>query len=61
MTKPPKADLTEAKRIAARLLAMPPKTHDEMKLGRKAKPKAGKSPAKRTSGKGRARVGKSKR
>ena len=49
MSKASKSDnLDEAKRIAARLLAMPPKPHDEMKLGRKAKAEAGKSPARKS-------------
>jgi hypothetical protein len=57
MAKDPKIDET-TRRIAERILRMPPKPHDEMKIG-KPKPAKGKSPAKRTTGKGRARVGKS--
>jgi hypothetical protein len=50
----------ELANLAKRTLAMPPKPRDESKSG---KPRAmdGKSPAKRTAGKGRGRVGKSKR
>jgi hypothetical protein len=49
MSKNPKAELDETTRqIAARMLAMPPKRHDEMKIG-KAKPKRGKSPARQPS------------
>jgi len=44
MPKAPSENLDVAKQIAARLLAMPPKPHDQMKLGRKAKPNVGKSP-----------------
>jgi hypothetical protein len=55
-----KPQLDEAtRRIAQRMLSMPPKPHDEMKVG-KSKPAKRKSPAKRTSGKGRARVGKAR-
>jgi hypothetical protein len=56
-----KPQLDEAtRRIAERMLSMPPKPHDEMKVG-KPKPAKGKSPKKRTTGKGQARVGKAKR
>jgi hypothetical protein len=55
MAKTSKDDLTEAKAIAARMLAMPPQPHNP---SQKVKP--GSKPAKRTSGKGRARVGKGK-
>jgi hypothetical protein len=55
-----KVELDETtRRIAERMLHMPPKPHEEMKIG-KPKPSKGESPAKRTSGKGRARVGKSR-
>ena len=42
MAKSPKISdpLDRAKKIAALLLAQPPKTHDEMKIGKKARPKA---------------------
>jgi hypothetical protein len=52
MAKPPKA-LDETFKLMGKLASMPPKPHADSKIG-KAKP------AKRTSGKGRARVGKSK-
>jgi hypothetical protein len=45
MSKSPKDHLTEAKRIAARMLATPPEPHDEMKQGRKAQSSAKKASA----------------
>jgi len=39
MSKPPKDDLAEAKRIAARMLAMPPQPHKDAPKQAKAKPK----------------------
>ena len=48
--KPSPGPSEEARRIAAKLLAMRPKIHDDMKIGA----------TKRTTGKGRAPVGKSK-
>jgi hypothetical protein len=53
-SKPPKDDLSEAKRIAAKMLAMPPAPHGDSKP-KKAKPGAKKA-AKLTSGKRRARA-----
>jgi hypothetical protein len=44
MAKDSKLDET-TRQIAERMLKMPPKRHEEMKIG-KAKPKRGKSPAK---------------
>jgi hypothetical protein len=49
MAKARKPDLDElTRRIAERMLSMPPKRHEEMKIG-KAKPKLRKSSAKRKS------------
>jgi hypothetical protein len=43
MTKAPKSDLDEAKRLMGALVRMKPKPHDEMKIGKIAKKQQRKS------------------
>jgi hypothetical protein len=54
MSKSQPTDLTEAKRIAARMLTMKPEPHSDSKLS-KAKPGAGNDPKKRKPKNGAAR------
>jgi hypothetical protein len=49
MTKKPQLD-EATRRIAERMLAMPPKPHEQMKVG-KAKPSRAKNPGKRRTAK----------
>lgn len=39
MTKTPEQELEEAKRVMGALVRMPPKPHEEMKLGKKKRAK----------------------
>jgi hypothetical protein len=50
MSDPKKDELDDIKRIMGALVRMPPKPHDQMKLG-KPRGKSSKSPAKRRSAK----------
>jgi hypothetical protein len=45
MSDKDRSDLEAARRVMGALLRMPPKPHDEMKVGKKPKPKKSQSPA----------------